>query len=390
MALPRLRIVADAHVWGVENAFRHFDGFTTELTVAEHHAITRERLQQADILVVRSSTRVDAGLLAGTPVRFVGTATVGDDHVDQGWLSRQGIAFASAAGSSTGSVVEYWIAALLALHARGLVDLPNTRLGVIGVGRIGGRIADVAEALGITVLRNDPPRARQGHAGFSALETLLAECDLLTLHTPLTTTPPDPTRHLLDARALGAFRGRGIINTARGGVIAGEALGDWLDADAARFAVLDCWEGEPAISRRLLAHPGMAIATPHIAGHSLDGKAANTRYVYEALCTFLGCAPSWDMAAELPEPEPARHDVHCSGDAWQDLHQAVSALYPIERDHAALKAALACDDAGLAAAFREQRRHYAVRRAWEVQAIGFSGAEAGLAALARAIGLHTL
>ncbi len=119
MPLPRLRIVADAHAWGAAHAFRHFPGFATELTVVEHAEITHDLLQGADVLVTRSSTRVDAALLAGTPVRFVGTATVGEDHVDKAWLAAQGIAFASAAGSSTGSVVEYWIAALLALHARG-------------------------------------------------------------------------------------------------------------------------------------------------------------------------------------------------------------------------------------------------------------------------------
>jgi erythronate-4-phosphate dehydrogenase len=394
MPQTRLRIVADAHIWGVRDAFRHFAGFTTELTVVEHAAITRELLAQADVLVTRSSTRVDADLLAGTPVRFVGTATVGDDHVDKGWLSGHGIAFASAAGSSTGSVVEYWIASLLALHDRGLVHLPDLRLGVVGVGRIGGCIAAVAEKLGLTVLYNDPPRARHhahnGDVSFQPLDRLLAECDVLTLHTPLTTEAPDATRHLLDARTLDAFQGRGIINTARGGVIDNDALGLWLDGDATRFAILDCWEHEPGISRRLLAHPGMAIATPHIAGHSLDGKAANTLFVHQALCDFLGCEPAWDMAAALPDPKPDRYDIRCTGDPWQDLHQAVSALYAIARDDAALKSALALDDASLAAAFREQRRHYAVRRAWDVQAIHFSAPDAGLAELARAIGLHKL
>ena len=352
--------------------------------------MTNALLQQADVLVTRSSTRVDARLLAGTPVRFVGTATVGEDHVDKAWLVAHGIAFASAAGSSTGSVVEYWIAALLALQARGLIDLPDIRLGVIGVGRIGGRIAEVAAALGITVLRNDPPRARLKQGVFAPLEALLENCDVLTLHTPLSDAGPDATRHLLDASRLAAFRGRGIVNTARGAVIDNDALADWLDGDATRFAVLDCWEQEPAISRRLLAHPGLAIATPHIAGHSLDGKAANTRYIYEALCHFLGCPSASDAAVQLPAPTPAHYDVRCGGDAWLDLHRAVERLYPIARDDAALRSALTGDDAALAAAFRAQRRHYAVRRAWDMQGIRFSDPAPELLPLARAIGLTTL
>ena len=386
-----LRIVADAHIWGVSDAFAHFPGYNTELTVVEHQAITPALLRHADVLVVRSSTRVDAALLAGSPVRFVGTATVGDDHVDQAWLSDQGIAFASATGSSTGSVVEYWITALLDLHARGIIALPSLCLGIVGVGRIGGRVAGMAEALGLRVLTNDPPRARREKGGgFSALETLLATCDVLTLHTPLTLAPPDATRHLLDARTLNAFCGRGIINTARGAVIDNEALADWLDADPGRFAVLDCWEHEPGISRHLLAHPRVSIATPHIAGHSLDGKAANTRFVYQVLCAFLGCPSAWDSVSKLPAPIPAAYDIPCTGDTWLDLHQAATALYPIGRDDMVLRVALTLDDAGLAAAFRTQRRHYAVRRAWDIQGIRFAGAGPELLALARAIGLKTI
>lgn len=390
MPLPRLRIVADAHAWGVADAFRHFPGFDTELRLVEHTQITHDLLQHADTLVARSSTRVDARLLAGTPVRFVGTATVGDDHVDKAWLAAHGIAFASAAGSSTGSVVEYAIAALLALHERGLIDLPRTRLGVVGVGRIGGRILEIARNLGITVLGNDPPRARAGDGGLAPIEALLAGCDVLSLHTPLSREGEDATHHLLDAGMLAAFKGRGIVNTGRGAVIDTEALADWLDGDPDRFAVLDCWEGEPAISRRLLAHPGMAIATPHIAGHSLDGKAANTRYIYEALCRFLGLPSAWDAVTRLPDPEPASLTLTCGGDEWSDLHRAVAQRYAIARDDAALKAMLAGDDAALAAAFRAQRRHYPVRRAWDMQATRLVGATPRLLELARAIGLTTL
>jgi len=391
MPLPLLRIVADAHIWGGSDAFAHFPGYATELTVVEHKAITPALLRHADVLVVRSSTRVDAALLAGSPVRFVGTATVGDDHVDQAWLSDQGIAFVSAAGSSTGSVVEYWVTSLLDLHARGIIALPGLCLGVIGVGRIGGRIADMAEALGLRVLRNDPPRARrEKESDFSQLEMLLGACDVLTLHTPLSTEPPDATRHLLDSRTLNAFCGHGIINTARGAVIDNEALADWLDIDPGRFAVLDCWEHEPGISRRLLAHPGVSIATPHIAGHSLDGKAANTRFVYQALCAFLGCPSAWDSVTQLPAPIPATHDIPCTGDTWLDLHRAATTLYPIGRDDMTLRAALTLDDAGLAAVFRTQRRHYAVRRAWDIQGIRFAGAGPELLTLARAIGLKTI
>lgn len=282
-----LNIVADAHIWGVEEAFSSLPGIDVSLTIMEATEITNASLQYADALITRSSTRVNEQLLAGTPVRFAATATIGDDHYDKQWLSGQGISFANAAGSSTDSVIEYMLTALLELHARKFIALPDIRLGIIGAGRIGGALADICRKMDIDTLLNDPPRARcEGDGGFSELDELLDTADILSLHTPLISKGEDKTHHLLDAERLDRFKGRGIINAGRGACLDNTALLNWLDGDQERFAVLDCWENEPAISADLLAHPRLIIATPHIAGHSLDGKAANTLFAYRALCQW--------------------------------------------------------------------------------------------------------
>lgn len=365
MSPNQFNIVADAHIWGVHSAFSHLPGYECRLNVLESCDITPAVVQKADVLLTRSTTKVDAKLLRESAVRFVGTATIGDDHVDKQYLRDRGIAFASAAGSSTGSVLEYMIAALFELHARGLIAFLGDRIAIIGAGRIGSRVGRICSAIGMQIMLNDPPRQRTEDDGaFHPLNEVLEEADILTLHTPLIREGEDCTVHLLGAAELGRFRGRGIINAARGECIDNHALVDWLDGDNKRWAVLDCWEGEPHISRRLLSHSQVIIATPHIAGHSLDGKAANTQFVYNALCQFLGIHPAWSMSGDLPAV--SYDGIHSaeSGDDLQRLERVSEQLYSVMRDSEALKALSNSDNAELAAGFVRLRRHYHVRRGW--------------------------
>ncbi len=359
-----LKIVADAHIWGVESAFSSLPGIDVDLRVLECRQISHDLLKDVDILLTRSSTQVDENLLKGTSVRFVATATIGDDHYDKRWLEANRIEWANAAGSSTGSVIEYMMVALLELHIRKLISIPDMTLGIVGVGRIGGRLATVCESLGVKLLLLDPPRERiESDRAFSSLDRVLREADVITLHTPLIRQGTDKTFHLIDADFLSRFCGRGIINAARGGCVDNDALADWLDGDMERFAILDCWEGEPMVSRRLLAHPQLVIATPHIAGHSLDGKAANTQYVYDALCHYLGVKPEWNIDMVLP-PNPTVEVTGCSMDFWSDAHAAATALYPIMHDVDKMRSWTELSDVALAGAFTEYRRHYPVRRSW--------------------------
>ncbi len=382
----RLNIVADAHIWGVQSAFSNIPGFDVNLRTFEAADIINSLLQDADVLITRSTTKVNAGLLNGTPVRFAATATIGDDHYDKTYLQTHNIAYANAAGSSTGSVIEYMLTVFLTLHARGLIRLPETRLGIIGAGRIGGGLANIYRKSGVDFMLNDPPRARiEGGNEFSPLEALLEHADILSLHTPLNRSGEDCSVHLLNAETLHRFKGRGIINAGRGACLDNNALIDWLNGDSGRFAALDCWENEPAISAALLAHPQVVIATPHIAGHSLDGKAANTQFAHNALCSWLGIAPVWQMQQDLP-PDDAPFQLDCNADAWTNLHLAATHLYPIANDDAALRKA-ATGKQRIAEIFADYRRHYPTRRAWSHASLQLNTTDNATIRLARAIGM---
>ncbi|ATX80377.1 4-phosphoerythronate dehydrogenase [Mariprofundus aestuarium] len=385
-----LTIVADAHIWGVESAFSRLKGLNTRLRILENRDINREMLMDTDILLTRSSTKVNAELLQGTPVRFAATATIGDDHYDKAWLDANGIAWANAAGSSTGSVIEYMIASLLQLHANGVISIPDTAIGIIGVGRIGSALAQVCKAVGIKVLLNDPPRQRrEGSGAFVSLDEVLEQADIITLHTPMIRDKEDCTHHLINEERLSRFQGRGIFNAARGGCLDNLALIDWLEDDRSRFAALDCWENEPAPLQKLLQHPQMVIATPHVAGHSLDGKAANTQYVYNALCQFLGIEQEWNMQQHLPAP-PAPIIIEDSGDPWITIYAAARQLYPIDKDHATMKSWGGICENELPTAFASYRRHYPARRAWMHSPVHFNSKVASVTQLAHAFGIKVI
>ncbi|MDQ6964646.1 MAG: NAD(P)-dependent oxidoreductase, partial [Mariprofundales bacterium] len=261
-------------------------------------------------------------------------------------------------------------------------------LGVVGVGRIGSAVAARAEALGVEVVCNDPPRAVvDSTTVWHHLDSLLQRADILTLHTPLLRGGDHPTYHLLDAAVLERFQGRVVINAARGAVVDSVALLAWLDSDDSHLAVLDCWEGEPNISRTLLAHPQLVIATPHIAGHSLDGKAANTQYVYDAFCRHLGVDGDWSAEQQLVAPE-ARIWSPSDGDIWHQVAAMIKVLYPLQDDVAACRSLLSLtDSAEFAAGFTSYRRHYPVRRSWHLSPFTVAPYDAALASLARRAGL---
>jgi len=363
-------IVADGHIWGAESAFSELNGFDVDLRILESGEITSTAVKDADVLLTRSGTKVNQALLDGSRVRFAGTATIGDDHYDKTWLDGQGIAWATAAGSSTESVLEYMLACLFELHTHQHIDISKATLGIIGAGRIGGQLASICKGLGMSVLINDPPRERQeGSEKFVSLETILKKADVLSFHTPLIRDGSDATYHLMNATALSAFKGAGIMNAARGECVENISLLHWLNQQADRFAVLDCWENEPKINQTLLVHPQCVIVSPHIAGHSLDGKAANTQYVYDALCHYLGIKPVWNMNEHLPSIECNLDRVPLN---WHDMHGLSKQLYDIHQDVESLKNYGHMSENDLAKGFASLRRHYPIRRAWVKQSTFFA------------------
>lgn len=358
-----MRIVADENIPYVAEAFERLGSVKT----LSGRKMTREVLAEADVLLVRSITPVNEALLAGTPVRFVGTATIGFDHVDTAYLQRHGIAFATAAGSNANSVAEYIMAALLVLAERLNLRLEGRTLGVVGYGNVGTKVVRYAtQALGMKVLVNDPPLQRQGVAiDFVDLERVLAESDAVTLHVPLTKEGPDRTHRLIDAAHLARMKpGAILLNSSRGSVVVGEDLGAALADGRLRAAVLDVWENEPTIDPALLRR--VALATPHIAGYSFDGKVAGTQMLFDALCRHLRISDKFVNWSQLvPSAEDPVIRFEPTGDDQADLRQILRRIYDIEADDARLRrlADLPADQQG--PYFDKLRKEYPVRReAW--------------------------
>lgn len=347
-------IVCDANIPFAGDCFGHIGRVTSR----PGRELTRADLLRADALVVRSVTKVNAALLEGTPVRFVGTATIGTDHLDIPWLEEQGIAWASAAGCNARSVVEYIMATILAWAERKGCAPADLVLGIIGHGNIGSRLAPVARSLGLRVLVCDPPRKREGLLPDALpMEEVLTNCDVATFHVPLTREGPDPTWHLAGRREFDLMKdGTLFINAARGPVVDnGEALE--VAREGRLTLALDVFEGEPSPSRDLVR--ACWLATPHIAGYSLEGKVNGTNMMGEALARHLGVpAPP---AIELPPP--ANPVVDLSGvDGLAALRRAASASYDPWEDHANLLAGTALPDPQWGAHFDSLRRQYRERR----------------------------
>ncbi|GKW23798.1 erythronate-4-phosphate dehydrogenase [Pectobacterium carotovorum subsp. carotovorum] len=320
--------------------------------------LPRDLLAGADALMVRSVTKVNADLLSGTAVKFVGSATAGTDHVDEPWLNANGIAFSAAPGCNAIAVVEYVFSSLLMLAERDGFQLRDKTVGIVGVGNVGRRLDARLKAWGVKTLLCDPPRADRGEAGdFLPLETLVRDADILTLHTPLYFDGQYRTHHLVDANVLNAFAdGRILINACRGPVVDNAALLEALQQGKKLSVILDVWEPEPALSTDLLAR--VDIGTAHIAGYTLEGKARGTTQVFEAWSEFIGTPQQVALSSLLPEPDYAEVTLTAPVDEAL-LKRLVHLVYDVRRDDALLRHV-----AHQEGEFDRLRKHYQERREW--------------------------
>ena len=330
-----MKIVADENIPCVEKAFASLG----EVELVQGRGLRPAQVRDADILLVRSVTRVDEGLLAGSKVRFVGSATIGFDHVDREYLEARGIGFSTAPGSNAISAAEYVISGLVVLAERAGIDLGGKTAGIIGCGNVGSRVLTRLTALGINCLVNDPPlKERGGHEDYVELDDLL-QADIITAHVPLETGGSHPTLHLLDGAFLGELKpGAILINSARGPVADNRALDHLLERRSDLSVVLDVWEGEPEINTSLLEK--VALGTPHIAGYSLDGKLRGTEMIYSAACRFLQQPPRWSAVKELPSVPAFAAETFIAGDVAGNIRRAVLACYDVRGDDARLRAIL--------------------------------------------------
>lgn len=349
-----MKIVADENIPLIDE---FFSPMGTVVRLPGRHMKASD-LAGAEVLLVRSVTRVNAGLLAESNVGFVGTCTIGVDHLDKEYLASQSIGYASAPGCNATSVVEYVYAALCELDT----DWLNCRVGIIGCGNVGGLLHRRLRAQGVECRCYDPFLTTDQNADLTSLEEVLA-CDVISLHTPLTTTGEFPSFHLLGAAELALLKENAIVlNCGRGPVIDNQALLALLKQRKDLRIVLDVWEPEPVISRELLRY--VAIGTPHIAGYSYDGKLAGTEMIYQALCQHLQCQPERSIQALVP-PLKDNQLTLPEGDTWVVIKSLIKQVYDLAADDRALRdLAEQCDtdDAAFALGFDGLRKHYPMRR----------------------------
>lgn len=271
------KIVIDKAIPFIEPLF----GSLGDVVAVASEEISPALVKEADALIVRSVTRVDQHLLASSNIGFVGTATIGTEHIDLQWLTRNNTAMASAPGCNAVAVVQYVLSAISYwLKQRGLA-FEELTVGIVGVGEIGSRLSRALTYLGANCVLCDPPLTDRGELPESQSLTYLADrCDVISLHTPLTTSGQYPTQGLLDQGFFERLNTRSLlINAARGGLIKEEPLKDWINLGGS--VVLDVWPHEPTIDKELLS--GVILGTPHIAGYSIEGKCTASYQIYQAL-----------------------------------------------------------------------------------------------------------
>ena len=279
-----MKVIVDNKIPYIKEAI---ESLADEVIYLPGKAFTPEIVKDADALITRTRTRCDRNLLAESKVKFIGTATIGFDHIDTAYCQEAGITWSNCPGCNAGAVEQYIYSVLLLLQQEKGIALKGACLGIVGVGHVGSRIKQLADRLGMRVLLNDPPRADRGEKGFVDLGTLARECDIITFHTPLQRNGKYRTYHLADESFFHLLEKKPyIMNTSRGEVIETEAILHALSAGNISGAVIDVWENEPNINLELLNK--VFIGTPHIAGYSADGKANATRMVLESFCRFFG------------------------------------------------------------------------------------------------------
>ena len=323
-----MKIVADENIPHLKAFFSRFG----EITALPGRQISATHLKNADILLVRSVTPVNAQLLAGSNVKFVGTCTIGVDHLDTDYLQTNHIAYASAPGCNADGVVQYVLSALASLESASF----GKKIGVIGSGNVGGRLCKTLDALGVNVCAYDPFLTPAQNPVLTDIGTVLA-CDVICMHAPLTNSGPHPTLHMINQQNLPLIKPKAILlNAGRGGTIDNQALKLHLQQGADLRVILDVWEGEPNIDLDLLDL--VAFATPHIAGYSYEGRVNGSAMIFAAMAKAQGMSASEIKA----ETQRVLRDVNGEPSTLfcHSVTEAVLASYSIRDDDLRMRTTL--------------------------------------------------
>jgi erythronate-4-phosphate dehydrogenase len=367
-----VQIVADENIPLLEQFFSEFG----EIRKVAGRTMTNEDLKNADILLVRSITKVNEALIADSPVKFIGTCTIGTDHIDLKYLktinqqrkanNQQKIAFSSAPGCNAEAVVDYVLSAISVLIDKRDQIYQDISVGIIGVGNVGLRLRRRLEAMGVAVIAVDPFKEAVEVGQLSRLDDAL-KADVVSLHIPIThveEVAEHATYHLINEQRLQQMKPNAcLINSCRGSVVDNEALKIHMDNHAEFESIIDVWEGEPNLDLQLMNR--CLLATPHIAGYSLDGKMRGTEQVYQACCQTFGLPIRNKLAQYLPEPSIKKIKFGDSVPVRQALRTAIRAVYEVRVDDGIMRSTL-LRTGGEAQAMREQfdllRKNYPLRR----------------------------
>lgn len=362
-------IIADQNMPFVDAYFGHLG----EVKLMAGRDIDRHAIKSAEILLVRSVTEVNSDLLQGSAVRFVGSATAGTDHIDLEYLEKNNIQFAHAPGCNAEAVVQYALSVFSCLKP----DWQQSRVGIVGCGNVGGRLYQKLQSLGVECRVYDPFLTTTQIPDLVAFDKVL-HCDIISLHTPLTTAGDFPTYHMFNQQVLNQLKPNSfLINAGRGAVIDNLALIDRLKQSDNLQVALDVWESEPQINQDLLDL--VSIATPHIAGYTNEGKVRGTTMLAEALAKYLS---DYSIQSTNTENDCSKVTLDASG---KDLNQLLLACYNVSGDDQRMRKTL--ESGNIAEGFDQLRKTYPQRREYshfkvsadspiypQLKLLGFSGA----------------
>jgi erythronate-4-phosphate dehydrogenase len=372
-----MKIVADENIPLVNEFFQDFG----EVVCLPGRQMTHGDIKDANALLVRSVTKVNRDLVADSLIEFVGTCTIGVDHLDQGFLAARDIVYSSAPGCNANSVVEYVYAALCHLNVNWL----ECKVGIVGCGNVGGLLHRRLRAQGVDCYCYDPFLTTEQNPDLTSLEQVLA-CDIISLHTPLTTGGPHPSFHLISTAQLQQLKsGAVLLNCGRGPVIDNLALLNVLKTRSDLRVVLDVWEPEPEILLPLLDR--VVLGTPHIAGYSYDGKLKGTEMVYQALCRHLAVDPRKSVT-QMVKPLADNQLPLNTTEYWNAAKQLIAQVYDIAADDRRLRdlsVEAMAGQANFAQGFDKLRKYYPIRREFHnyqvIDAYPSPQRQAGLATL---------
>jgi erythronate-4-phosphate dehydrogenase len=332
------RLIIDKHIPFIKGVLEPY----AKIDYVAGDRIDNKMVRKADGLIIRTRTLCDKSLLHDSSVNFIATATIGFDHIDTEYCSQNGIHWQHAPGCNANSVMQYLASVLSSLATNRNFSLSGKRIGIIGVGHVGSKIAALAKGIGMIPMLNDPPRAaNEGPHGFVSLEEIQENADIITLHVPLNIGGIYHTHHLADDNFFESLsKAPLLVNTSRGPVVETPAVKNAIRNGKISGFAADVWESEPDIDPELL---NLAlVATPHIAGYSVEGKANGTAAAVQAASRFFGFGlDNWYPASLAESVE-------------QNLAHAILSTYNVRYDDIMLR-----NDPSR---FEHYRNHYPVRR----------------------------